>query len=123
VQSKRTGRGARRQTDQTGATGLVHEMKPSGSSADQGVHVDGNPAEQIRLQIDAGFSGVEKARQMQQVGSRVAAAEAVEEVRQIIARVRSLLPSASFTESQLGVVNKKIQALKDAAERVGGAPK
>lgn len=98
-------------------------MKPTDSSADGGVPVEIGAAEQIRLHIDAGFSGVEKARQMQQVGSRVAAAEAVEEVRRIIVKVRSLLPSASFTESQLGVVNKKIQALKDAAERVGGAPK
>jgi hypothetical protein len=79
-------------------------------------------SEQIRLRIDAGFAGVEKARQMHQVGSREAAAEAVEDVRRIVLQVRSLLPSASFTEAQLGVVNKKIQALKDAAERMS-APK
>ncbi|MDQ1472493.1 MAG: hypothetical protein QOJ99_3973 [Bryobacterales bacterium] len=97
-------------------------MKPSTPSDKNSLSVDSSPAEQIRVQIDAGFAGVEKARQMQQVGSRVAAADAVEEVRKIIVRVRALLPSASFSESQLGIVNKKIQALKDAAERVGGAP-
>jgi len=81
-----------------------------------------SPAEQIRVLIDAAFSGVEKARQLQQVGSREAAREASEDVRKVIASVRTLLPSAQFTESQLGVVNKKIQALKDAADRVGGPP-
>jgi hypothetical protein len=80
------------------------------------------PAEQIRVKIDAGFSGVEKARQLQQVGSRVAAAEACEDVRKIITSVRELLPRAQFSESQMAVVNKKIQALKDAAERIGGPP-
>ena len=80
------------------------------------------PAEQIRVKIDVGFSGVEKARQMQLVGSPVAAAEAIEDVRKVVADVRALLPSAQFTESQLAVVNKKIQALKDAAERIAGAP-
>jgi hypothetical protein len=85
--------------------------------------VEGNPAAQIRVLIDAGFSGVEKARQMQQVGSAVAAAEAVEDVRRIVVKVRELLPSACLGEAQLGVVNKKIQALKDAAERVAGPPK
>lgn len=98
-------------------------MKTSAASSEIKSSSEISPAEQIRLHIDAGFSGVEKARQMQQVGSRVAAIEAVEEVRRIITRVRSLLPAASFTETQLGVMNKKIQALKDAAERVGGPPK
>lgn len=74
--------------------------------------------EQIRSRIDAGFAGVEKARQMQQTGSREAAAEAVEAVRQIATQVRALIPLANFTESQLIVVNKKIQALKDAADRM-----
>ncbi|MES1261130.1 MAG: hypothetical protein ABUS49_05270 [Acidobacteriota bacterium] len=86
------------------------------------VHEDRPPAERIRVKIDAGFSGAEKARQMQLVGSSVAAAEACEDVRKIVADVRALLPSAQFTESQLAVVNKKIQALKDAAERIGGIP-
>jgi hypothetical protein len=96
----------------------VRELKPSTSSEKT---VDSNPAEQIRVQIDAGFAGVEKARQMQQVGSQVAAAGAVEDVKKIILKVRALLPSASFSESQLGIVNKKLQALKDAAERIGAA--
>ena len=94
----------------------------SSTDAHTAVNDERTPAEQIRVKIDAGFSGVEKARQMQLVGSAVAAAEACEDVRKIIAGVRALLPSAQFTESQLGVVNKKIQALKDAAERIGGAP-
>ena len=98
-------------------------MKSTAAATGNVVPEEGNPAEQIRVQIDAGFAAVERARQMQQVGSREAAAEAVEAVRKIILRVRALLPSVSFTESQLGVVNKKIQALKDAAERMSGPPK
>lgn len=74
--------------------------------------------ERIRALIDAGFATVEKARQLHQVGSREAAAEAVETVRKIVEQVRPLLPSASLSEGQLSVVNKKIQALKDAAERM-----
>jgi hypothetical protein len=81
----------------------------------------GTPAEQIRALIDAGFAGVEKARQMRLVGSSVASAEAVEDVRKVVVRVRTLLARANYSESQLGIVHKKIQALKDAAERVGGA--
>ena len=53
-----------------------------------------SPAEQIRTRIDAGFAAVESARQLRQVGSVVAAVDASEEVRRIIAEVRALLPSA-----------------------------
>lgn len=81
-----------------------------------------SPAEQIRTRIDTGFAAVEKARQLRQVGSTVAAGDACEDVRRIIAGVRELIPAASLSESQLNVVTKKLQALKDAAERVGGPP-
>ncbi len=84
--------------------------------------MESSPVEQIRTQIDAGFAAVEKARQLRQVGSPVAAVDACEDVRRIIVRVRALLPAASLSESQLNVVTKKLQALKDAAERVGGPP-
>jgi hypothetical protein len=102
-------------SEKTSQNGNSMKNPPSlKSSAPSDVSV----SERIRVQIDAGFAGVEKARQMHQVGSRDAAAEAVETVRKIILQVRTLLPAASFSESQLGVVNKKIQALKDAAERM-----
>lgn len=76
------------------------------------------PAELIRSRLDAGFAAVQTGKMRAQMGSSDAAASTRDFVEKTLAVVRHALESAHLTESQLAVVNKKIQALKDAAERV-----
>src|SRR6266700_6676152 len=76
------------------------------------------PAEFIRMKLDAGFAAVQTGRMRSQAGSSDAASDTRDYVEKTVALVRDAIRSADFTESQLAVVNKKIQALKDAAARI-----
>ncbi len=76
------------------------------------------PAELIRSRLDAGFAAVQTGKMRSQMGFADAAGSTREFVEKTLACVRQALVSAELTESQLAVVNKKIQALKDAANRV-----
>jgi hypothetical protein len=62
---------------------------------------------------------VQTGKMRSQSGASDAASAACEYVEQTVVLVRDALRSADFTESQLAVVNKKIQALRDAAGRIG----
>jgi hypothetical protein len=77
------------------------------------------PAEFIRMKLDEGFAAVQTGKMRSQSGASDAASAAREYVEQTVVLVRDALRSADFTESQLAVVNKKIQALRDAAGRIG----
>jgi hypothetical protein len=85
--------------------------------APQGEHALA-PAEFIRMKLDAGFAAVQTGKMRSQTGSSDAASAARDYVDKTVALVRDAIRSADFTESQLAVVNKKIQALKDAAARI-----
>jgi hypothetical protein len=76
------------------------------------------PAELIRAKLDAGFAAVQTGKMRSQMGLADAGAVTRAEVEKTVAIVRAAIQAAHFTESQLAVVNKKIQALKDAAGRI-----
>ncbi len=78
-----------------------------------------SPTELIRLKLDAGFAAVQTGKMRSQVGASDAATSTREFVDETVAVVRQAIASANLSESQLAVVNKKIQALKDAAGRIG----
>ena len=77
-----------------------------------------SPTELIRHKLDAGFAAVQTGKMPSQVGASDAATSTREFVDQTVAIVREAITSANLSESQLAVVNKKIQALKDAAGRI-----
>jgi hypothetical protein len=76
------------------------------------------PAATIRARLDAGFSAVQAGNMRRQMGASGAGADMQAFVERIVAEVRALAPAANFSESQQIVVNKKIQALQDAANRI-----
>jgi len=76
------------------------------------------PAELIRTKLDAGFAAVQAGKMRSQSGAADAAKVAKAQVERTVTIVREAIQSAHLTESQLAVVNKKIQALKDAADRI-----
>ena len=76
------------------------------------------PTELIRMKLDAGFAAVQTGKMRSQMGATDASSSTREFVEKTIAVVRQALTAAHLTESQLAVVNKKIQALKDAADRI-----
>jgi TolA-binding protein len=80
-----------------------------------------SPAEFIRMKLDAGFAAVQTGKMRSQAGSSEAASDMRDYVEKTVAAVRDAIRSAEFTESQLTVMNKKIQALRDAAARIGGS--
>jgi TolA-binding protein len=80
-----------------------------------------SPAEFIRMKLDAGFAAVQTGKMRSQSGSSDAASDTRDYVEKTVALVRDAIRSAEFTESQLVVMNKKIQALRDAAARIGGS--
>ena len=77
------------------------------------------PAEFIRMKLDEGFAAVQTGKMRSQSGASDAASAARDYVEKTVVLVRDAIRSADFTESQLAVVNKKIQALRDAAGRIG----
>jgi hypothetical protein len=79
------------------------------------------PAELIRTRLDAGFAAVQTGKMRSQSGFTDAASTTKAYVEKTVAVVREAIQSANLTESQLAVVNKKIQALKDAAERINAS--
>ena len=79
------------------------------------------PAELIRLRLDEGFAAVQTGKMRSQMGASDAGAVTRAYVDRTVATVRVAIQSATFTESQLAVINKKIQALKDAAGRIDSA--
>ncbi len=79
---------------------------------------DLSPAETIRSKLDEGFAVVQTGKMRSQMGGADAAASTRDFVAKTVASVREALKGAELTESQLAVVNKKIQALKDAADRI-----
>lgn len=76
------------------------------------------PAELIRTRLDAGFAAVQTGKMRSQAGFADASTTTRQFVQQTLLVVREALQSANLTEAQLGVVNKKIQALKDAVNRI-----
>ncbi|MGD1068906.1 MAG: hypothetical protein ABSB15_02105 [Bryobacteraceae bacterium] len=76
------------------------------------------PAEFIRMKLDAGFAAVQTGKMRSQSGASDAANDTRDYVEKTVALVRDALRSADLTETQLAVVNKKIQALRDAAGRI-----
>jgi hypothetical protein len=73
------------------------------------------PAEFIRMKLDAGFAAVQTCKMSSQAD---AAGTMRDYVEKTVALVRDAIRLADLTESQLAVVNKKIQALRDAAARI-----
>ena len=80
-----------------------------------------SPAELIRTRLDAGFAAVQTGNMRSRIGFSDASASTRAFVEETLASVRSALTTAHLSESQLAVVNKKIQALKDAVERIPAA--
>lgn len=70
------------------------------------------------MKLDAGFAAVQTGKMRSQSGASDAAGDIRVYVENTVALVRDALRSADFTETQLAVVNKKIQALRDAAGRI-----
>jgi hypothetical protein len=77
------------------------------------------PAEFIRMKLDEGFAAVQTGKMRSQSGAADAASDVRVYVEETVVLVREAILAADFTESQLAVVNKKIQALRDAAGRIG----
>jgi hypothetical protein len=76
--------------------------------------------ELIRARLDAAFAAVQNGKMHSQIGGSDAGGAARKLVAEAEAAVRGAMASAQLTESQLAVVNKKIQALRDAANRIEG---
>jgi hypothetical protein len=73
------------------------------------------------MKLDAGFAAVQTGKMRAQAGASDAASAMHDYVEKTVALVRDAIRSADLTESQLAVVNKKIQALRDAAARINAS--